>query len=91
MQGFPSEEFVRDFNAKIHEDPRGDELLWRLEHKLCGLDFILIFVELYCGGKVVSPTRESISAYRAGRTFAGRQPGRSCRTLDNHVEGGRSD
>jgi hypothetical protein len=66
MQGFPSEGFVREFKTKIHEYPGGDELLWSLNLRGCGLDFILTFLELHCGAKIVSPTRDSIKDYRAG-------------------------
>jgi hypothetical protein len=66
MQEFPSEGFVEKFKTKSHEYLGGDELLWSLKLRGCGLDFILIFVELHCGGKIVSPTRQSISAHSAG-------------------------
>jgi len=60
---------VNAFNAKADEFPGGTELLQRLKQKACGLDFIFIFLELHCaarGAQILSPTQESIIAYRAG-------------------------
>ena len=66
MTGLPSEQFVIRFNAKVDEF-RAEELLRRLEQKPCGLDLILMFLELHCRAQRVSPIRKSISALRSNK------------------------
>ncbi len=67
MAGLPSQLFVSKFKAKAGKFVGGEELCRKLQQKVGSLDFILIFLELYCGAKVFSPTRESIKEYVSRR------------------------
>jgi len=66
MTGFPSPSFVEKFKSKAPTFEGGEELLRRLEQRGC-LEFILIDLELYCGARVESATKESIRKYRSRR------------------------
>jgi hypothetical protein len=67
MAGFPSESFVMKVEARLRESPEGRQLLQRLEEESTRKPLILIFLQLYCGAQVESPTRDAIRDYRSPR------------------------
>jgi hypothetical protein len=67
MAQLPSESFVMKFEDKLRQSPEGRGLLLRLEQASDRKPLILIFLELYCGAQVESPTRDAIRAYRSPR------------------------
>jgi hypothetical protein len=63
LGGLPSPEFESQFRAQALGFEGGADLLERLEGLPCGLFLILMFVQLYCGSQVESPTRVAIKAH----------------------------
>lgn len=65
--GIPSPKFVSQFRTQALRFKGGKELLERLEGLSCGLDLLLMFVQLHVGSRVESPTRAAIRAHTSSK------------------------